>query len=158
MTSAPLTVDCDLLGDRAGRLPELQRRQAVAVHGDVDVGRIGVERLADDPADLAVRIDARARERRVGADDEVAGHLAPGELELVARGPHVGARADDGVGLRRRIVGGRARDRRLADVAALLEVPERLPRRRRARTLTRSRPPNREASPTPSSRATPSFP
>ena len=45
-------------------LAELERRQAVAVEGDVDVGRVGVQALADHQARLAVRVGRPRRRRR----------------------------------------------------------------------------------------------
>ena len=47
---------------------ELQRGQAVAVERGVDVGRVGVEVLADHQARLAMRLLALADERDVGRE------------------------------------------------------------------------------------------
>ncbi len=113
-----------LLRDAALRAAELERCQAVAVDGRVDVGGFRVERLAHDPPELPMRIDALAEKRRVRAHDEVAGELPPRELELVARAPHVHAGAGDRVGLRLRIVDRRPGDRGIADVLVRLEVAD----------------------------------
>ena len=118
-------------------LPVLQRGEAVAVHRRVHVRRVGLEALADDHADLAVRIGARADELHVGADEEVAAHLPPRELELVARGPHVGAAGGQRVGLGGGVVGGGSRDGRRAEVRRRFEVADgRSDGRRRRRCST----------------------
>ena len=109
----------------AGHIAVLQRGEALAVQHGVDVGRIGFEALADDHADLAVRIGAGADELHVRPDEEVAAHLAPRELELVARGPHVGAAGRQRVGLAARVVGGGALDGGRPEVRRRFEVADR---------------------------------
>ena len=66
----------------------------------VDVGRVGVERAPDHPANLAMRIDALADELDARLEDEVALHPLPDEVELVALGPHVRAAGGERVFLR----------------------------------------------------------
>ena len=69
------------------------------MEGDIDVRRVGVERLADHQHGLAVRIGAGAEERDVGRKDEVAGGFLPRKMEGVLATPHVLAAAGDCVGL-----------------------------------------------------------
>jgi hypothetical protein len=70
-------------------------------------------------------IDALAQQLDARLQDEVARHLLPGEVELVARGPHVRARSRERVLLRDRVVGGGPREPRGADVGVALELAER---------------------------------
>ena len=72
----------------------MQRRQAIAVTHGIDIGRIRFESFPDDDADLPMRVGALAEEPYMRAHDEIARHLSPRELELVACGPHVGAAAE----------------------------------------------------------------
>jgi hypothetical protein len=67
--------------------------QAVSVDRGVGVGRIGRQAAADDPPQLAMRLDALPKKLHVRAEDEVAGELPVCEVELVLRGPHVRAGA-----------------------------------------------------------------
>src|SRR5690606_18374536 len=79
---------------------------------------------ADDPADLAVRVHALADERRLGAQDEVAGHALPDVVERVLVEPHVGARTRDGVRLLLGVINDRARVAHVADVRVGVEQAE----------------------------------
>ena len=72
--------------------------------------------------ELAVRVDALAEELDPRLQDEVARHLLPGEMELVALGPHVRARGGERVLLGDRVVGGGAREARGPDVAVPFEL------------------------------------
>jgi hypothetical protein len=114
----------DLLRLRSLRAAELQRRQAVAVDGAVHVRRVVVERLARDPPELAVVIDALAHELDPGLEDEIALHLPPGEVELIARPPHVRARRGEDVLLGRGVPGRGAGAAGRPHVAVALELPE----------------------------------
>ena len=123
----------------AGHLPVLQRGEAVAVQHGVDVGRIGLEALADDHPDLAVRVGAGADELHVRADEEIAAHLPPRELEFVARGPHVGAAGGQRVGLGAGVVGGGALDGRRPEIRRRFEVADGRSDCRRRRVVHRRR-------------------
>ena len=100
--------------------PPLKSGHAVAVDHDVGVGRIGVQRLADHDAGLAMVV-ALTKKSYGGGDAEVAGDLAPDILELILLGPDVGARAGDLVLTVGRAKLGGAFDRRTADVAGIGE-------------------------------------
>jgi hypothetical protein len=119
-----LDVGDDLLRRRPLRAAELQRGEAVAVDGAVHVGRVVVERLAGDPPELAVVIDARSHELDARLEDEIARHLPPREVELVARFPHVHARRGEHVLLGGGVPGRGAGEARGADVAVALELAE----------------------------------
>ena len=114
----------DLLGDRAFGAPELQRREAVAVHHAVDIRSVGVLAGAHHQAHLAVGVDALAEELDARLQDEIAGHALPDELELVFLRPHVHAACGKGVLLRDGVVRGGAGDLRRADVAMSIELAE----------------------------------
>ena len=118
-------VSLDLVGVRALGLADLQRREAIAMHRDVDVGRVGVERLAEDQARLAMGIGAAPDERDVGLESQVALDLLPGEVEGILRDPHVLAAARDDVLPRRLVKFRRAGMKHLANVAMPLEDPHR---------------------------------
>ncbi len=115
----------DLLGDRAPRPSVLQGGEAIAVDHRVGVGRVGLEAAAHDPSRLAVRVHPRAHELDARLQDEVAGQLLPGEVELVPRPPHVDAGRGYPVLLGGRVVGCGARQPGRSDVAVGLEFPER---------------------------------
>ena len=104
------------MGEGAFRLAELEGRQAVAVEGDVDVRRVGVESLAHHEARLAVLVNAGAEEGDVGGDGDVAGHLLPDEVEGIGGRPHVFSAACDGENLVGGVVGGGAGMEDAADV------------------------------------------
>ncbi len=80
-------VRLDFVREAALGIPELQRRQAVAVDGGVNIGRIGVEVLADDQARLAMRLLALADEPDVGRERDVAADPLPRVVKRVARPP-----------------------------------------------------------------------
>ena len=80
-------------------LAELERRQAVAVQRDVDVGRVGVEALADHQARLAVRVVARAGKATSAASDRSPEACFQTKWNASAGEPHVLAAAGDGVSL-----------------------------------------------------------
>ncbi len=117
-------VRLDLVREVALGIAELQRREAVAVDGGVDVGRVGVEVLADDQARLAMRLLALADERDIGRERDVAADPLPRVMEGVAGRPHVGPAAGDGVR-----AGGLVEDHRagildVADVLMAFEDPD----------------------------------
>ena len=116
-----------LRGDGALRAAELERREAVAVHHAIDVGGVGVLAGPHHQAGLAMRIDALSKELHACLQDEVAGHALPDEAELVALGPHVRAAGGERELLRDRVVGGRSRDLRRADVSVAVERTEARP-------------------------------
>ena len=78
-----------LLRDSAGRATELERRESVAVHRRGHVRAVGLERRANGPADLPMRLDSGADEARPRGENEVARHPLPHEMEIVVVGPHV---------------------------------------------------------------------
>ncbi len=116
-----------LFRHRPRRAPELERRQAVSVHGHAGVGGVRLESRAHDPARLAVRMRALADQLRCGGEDEIAAQPSPDEVELVAVVPHVGAGAAEGVLLAHGVVGGGAGAARRADVRLALEDAHRRP-------------------------------
>ena len=73
---------------------ELNRGCAVAVDGQVDEWRIGVETLAEHDDGLSVPHSVREEFRRRG-DGEVTGHFSPNVVELIRLGPDVGAGTSD---------------------------------------------------------------
>src|SRR5687768_14975442 len=70
-------------------------------------------------------IDALADELKPGTHDEVALHLIPCKVELVRGAPHVDASAGKTIFLSGRIVSGRARDLRTANITVLSELADR---------------------------------
>jgi hypothetical protein len=58
---------------------------------NVDVRRVGLQAVAKHDAQLAVRIDALAHERRLGINRAIAGHALPNEMAFVVGFPHVAA-------------------------------------------------------------------
>ena len=80
-----------LEGVLAARLSELQRSKAVAVDGDIGIGAIGGEILADHESELAVGVDALADEIHVAAELEVALDLHPHDAGGVGVVPKVEA-------------------------------------------------------------------
>ena len=65
-------------------LAELQRGQPVAVQRGINIGRVGIQALADHQARLAMRLGTGAEECDVGRQREVARSLLPGVVERVA--------------------------------------------------------------------------
>ena len=114
----------DLMGVVAGGVAELERGEAVAVEGDVDGGRAGIEALADHQDGLAVLVAAGTDEVDVGGEAEIAGGLLPDELELILAEPHVLAGAGESVGAGGRIVLGGAGVEDGADVLGMGEEAE----------------------------------
>ena len=114
----------DLLGDRAFRAAELERREAVAVHHAVDVRRISVLARTHHEPHLPVGVDALAEELDAGLQDEVARHALPDEVELVFLRPHVHSACRQGVFLRDGVVDRRAGNLRRSDVAVSVELAE----------------------------------
>ena len=86
---------------------------------------IVIEVLADDEDGLAVAVAVRVRERDVGRERNVAGHLLPEITELVAHIPDIVAGGVDGVLLRAGVVTGAARQQRAANVGLALKQADR---------------------------------
>ena len=95
-----------LLGVRAGSAAELERGQAVAVLGAIRVGGVRVKTGSDHPTNLAVVDGSAPDEFNPRAKDEVAFHLFPKKMELIAPEPHVGPRAGESIFLLHRVVTG----------------------------------------------------
>src|SRR3954469_24310284 len=69
-----------------------------------DMWALCVQRRTDRPAQLPVRIAARAEKARTRREDEVASQTLPDEMEIVVVGPHVLAGSGDRVRLAARFV------------------------------------------------------
>ena len=104
-------------------LAKLQRRQPVAVQGDVDVGRIGLQALADHQARLAMLFPASADKRNVGRQREVARSLLPDIVKGVTCRPHVFAAAGDRVTLFCRVETDRPRMQNRPHVSMVFKDP-----------------------------------
>ena len=77
--------------------PILKRSQSVAMHRNIRIRRIRIQRLADHQAGFAVRISIRADPADVCGQCQIAGHALPYEVKRVIGGPHVFAAARDPV-------------------------------------------------------------
>ncbi len=82
-----------LLGLAPLRAAELQGRETVPVHGDINVRRLRVQARSDDPSEFSVRIHSLAQESRVRAKYEIAGQSFPDEIKFIGIEPHIGARS-----------------------------------------------------------------
>ncbi len=91
-------VGLDFVGVGCVRGAELQRGEAVAMFSDVDGFGRTVEGLTDVEDGLAVRVPGAGDEGDLGSEGDVARDFRPGEVEVVAAGPHVLPVARDGVG------------------------------------------------------------
>ena len=111
----------DLNGVVASFRAILKRRKAAAVNRDVDVSGIGLQALADHPADLAMLDDTLVYEPDAGTENEVAFDLFPGELKFVLLRPNVFARPAERVAVVIRVVSGRAVVGDRANVAVTFE-------------------------------------
>src|SRR5437667_8360596 len=89
---------------RAGLATELERHQAIAVQRRGHMGAAWFERWPNRPAELPMRLDARAQEACPPGDDEVAADPFPDEMKIVAGIPHVLTRARDHLRLLLRVV------------------------------------------------------
>ena len=127
----------DLFRVRPFRATELERREAVAVLRAIRIRRVGFQVRAHHPADLAMRDGAFADEFDAGAQNEIAFHFFPREMELVRTEPHVRARAGERVLLAGGVVTGRTGELGRADVAVPVELPERIILSRRWRNESR---------------------
>ena len=83
------------------RFAKLQRRQAIAMQGDVHVGGIGFEILSDQKTCLAVRISACADKGDVRRQRQIAGRLFPDIMKSISRRPHVLATGRERIALLR---------------------------------------------------------
>ena len=95
------------------------------MEGDVHVGGIGVQGLADHQDGFAVRIFAFPEESHAGAEDGVARSFFPDELEGIVVEPDVFAAAGEGVLAGGGIEGGGTFVQDGADIAAAGENTER---------------------------------
>ena len=68
---------------------ELERSQAIAVQGNVDVGRIRIEILAQHEARFSMLIGAGFEKRNVGREREIAAGFGEAEMKGIFGGPHV---------------------------------------------------------------------
>jgi hypothetical protein len=112
-------------GRTARHAAELQLDQAVAVHRNVDVGRIGRESRTQHGAGLAVRLLPRALPGDVDAEDEIAGQLLPDEVKRIRGAPDVRAAAGDAVLPSRRVELRPPRPQVGADIGGPLEEADR---------------------------------
>src|SRR5579859_1312735 len=111
----------DFAREAAFFVAELERGHAIAVEGDVGVGRIGVQRRTHHKKRLAMRIHAFADKLNVRLEKTVAGNFYPDKVEIVFIEPDIFAAGGDGVGFVRGIVNGFAWMKQDADVAFVFE-------------------------------------
>ena len=84
------------LGGGGGALGQMDH--AGAVFADHGFGGVVLKRLPDNQHNFAVVVAVFAEEGSVGGKGEIAGHLLPEKMKLVARVPDVVAGRADGVG------------------------------------------------------------
>src|SRR5262245_3378376 len=69
------------------------------MQGGIDIGRIGIQTLANDEAGFSVRLLADAEPANRGCQTDVSGHALPNIMKRVLRAPHVFAAAGDEIRL-----------------------------------------------------------
>ena len=79
-------------------IAELQRSHSIAVHGDIDVRRIGVEGRTGHEQSLAMRVHTFAKELNVSLEKTVTGDFYPDKVEIVFVKPDVFSDGRDGIG------------------------------------------------------------
>src|SRR5258707_12151549 len=89
----------DFAREAAFLVAELERGHSIAVHGDIDVRRIGIERRTGHEQSLAMRVHAFAEELNVSLEKTVTGDFHPDKVEIVFVKPYVFAAGGYGIGL-----------------------------------------------------------
>ncbi len=110
--------------DAAFLIAELQRRHSIAVHGDIDVRRIGIERRTGHKQSLAMRVHAFAKELNVSLEKTVTRDSYPDKVEIVFVKPDVFSTGGDGIGFLRGIVNDLAGVEEDADITFVFEDAE----------------------------------
>ncbi len=112
------------MGECASLGTELQGGHSVAVPGDIDVGRIRVQTLAEHQYRLAMFIAAGAEEADIGGEHGIARNLFPDKLEGIRAQPHVLATTRDGVCLLGRVKFHGAGMKHRADISVAFEYAD----------------------------------
>src|SRR6267154_2515884 len=101
----PGDVRLNLMREAAGRFTKLERSQSVTVNGDVEVGRIGLEALADHQAGLAMSVAPGAEPLDGAAQSDVSRDALPDKMECIIGKPHILAATRNEIRAGRRIKG-----------------------------------------------------
>ena len=92
---------------------------------DIDIGRIGVETLAEHQAGLAMRFRPTADKSDIRRERNVPRSLFPGKMKRILRRPHIFTAAGDGIRAGAGVYRGLPLVLHLADIAMAFEQAER---------------------------------